>query len=64
MWATRLLTGVAAAALLVSAAPPASASAPSFCSGLGGAWDGHYCSTDVRSERQATATSGWRCPVT
>lgn len=54
MWATRLLTGAAAAALMVSAAPAAGASAPSFCSGLGGAWDGHYCSADVHSERLAT----------
>lgn len=54
MWATRLSAGIAAAVLTVCAAPLAGASAPSFCSGLGGDWDGHFCSTDVHSERLAT----------
>lgn len=57
MWATRLLTGVLAATFAVataSGAPIAGASAPSFCDRLGGNWDGHFCSTDVHSERLAT----------
>lgn len=55
MWAARLILTAWAAVALVAANPPvANASAPSFCSGLGGGWDGQYCSTDVRSERLAT----------
>lgn len=54
MWATRLVTATLTAVLAVSGAPAAGASAPSFCSGLGGNWDGQYCATDVHSERLAT----------
>lgn len=54
MWATRLIAGLAVASATVAAAPVAAASAPSFCAGLGGAWDGAYCVTDVHSERLAT----------
>lgn len=49
---TRLMTGVVA--IVVTAAPTASASAPSFCGDLGGVWDGQYCHTAVVSERNAT----------
>ncbi|MGV0713783.1 mannan-binding family protein [Mycolicibacterium sp. XJ662] len=51
----RLASAVAAslvAATLV-AAPAANASAPSFCSELGGQWDGQFCTTSVESERKA-----------
>ncbi|MCV7239841.1 mannan-binding protein [Mycolicibacterium celeriflavum] len=41
------------AAVVIATAPPASASAPSFCSELGGQWDGQFCSTSVVSEREA-----------
>jgi Protein of unknown function (DUF3298)/Mannan-binding protein len=48
-----LVSAVAAMAAVVTA-PPASASAGSFCSDLGGDWDGQYCHTSVLSERKAT----------
>jgi len=54
MWATRFVLGVLVASSTLAAAPASGASAPSFCSGLGGSWDGQYCSSDVRSERLAT----------
>lgn len=54
MWMIRLAATVAVAAGTVVAAPAAAASAPSFCEGLGGAWDGHYCTTEVPSPRKAT----------
>lgn len=54
MWASRLVAGALAVAVTITTAPGSGASAPSFCSGLGGQWDGHYCSTDVHSERLAT----------
>jgi hypothetical protein len=44
-------TVVIVAAIL--AAPPAAASALSFCDDLGGQWNGQYCQTSVRSERNA-----------
>jgi hypothetical protein len=47
---TRL--GAAAVGALISA-PAAAASATSFCSDLGGDWDGQYCRTTVLSERNA-----------
>lgn len=53
-FASRLAAAVAAIAAIAGPAPAASASAPSFCAGLGGAWDGGYCVADVHSERLAT----------
>jgi hypothetical protein len=48
-------TVVFVAAILAAtvAAPMAAASALSFCDDLGGQWDGQYCHTSVRSERNA-----------
>ncbi|MBB2989536.1 hypothetical protein FHR72_000999 [Mycolicibacterium iranicum] len=46
---TAALTAVAAMVTI----PAASASVTSFCEGLGGSWDGQYCRTAVRSERNA-----------
>ncbi|WP_328351212.1 mannan-binding family protein [Mycobacterium sp. NBC_00419] len=43
----------AVAALSLGLAPVAHASAPDFCAGLGGDWDGQYCHTSVLSERKA-----------
>jgi hypothetical protein len=43
----------AAIVLALIAAPPAGASATSFCAELGGDWDGEYCHTTVLSERNA-----------
>ncbi|MGE2714269.1 mannan-binding protein [Mycolicibacterium litorale] len=40
-------------AALLAAAPPASASAVSFCDELGGSWNGQYCQAAVESERKA-----------
>lgn len=54
MWRIRLAVSAAVAAATVAGAPAATASAPSFCEGLGGAWDGQYCNTNVPSPRQAT----------
>jgi hypothetical protein len=48
-----LVSAVAAVAAVLTA-PAASASAGSFCSSLGGDWDGQYCHTSVLSERKAT----------
>jgi Protein of unknown function (DUF3298)/Mannan-binding protein len=50
---TKVVVGAFAVALTVTSAPTASASAPSFCGGLGGDWDGQYCHTSVLSERKA-----------
>ncbi|MCV7278432.1 mannan-binding family protein [Mycolicibacterium flavescens] len=53
----RHLAGVVAASLVAAglvAAPAVNASAPSFCSELGGQWDGQFCTTSVVSERKAT----------
>ena len=48
---------IGAAAIAVatglSSAPAATASVESFCSGIGGGWDGAYCRTTVPSERKA-----------
>ncbi|GAB3216957.1 mannan-binding protein [Mycolicibacterium hippocampi] len=49
-------SGIAAAVGLaagVIAAPTAAASAQTFCSELGGAWNGQYCHTSVLSDRKA-----------
>lgn len=46
-------TAILLAAATISGAPAALASAPSFCAGLGGDWDGRYCHTSVVSERKA-----------
>ena len=57
-----LLSAVAAVAAILTA-PPASASAQSFCGGLGGDWDGQYCHTSVLSERKATRDIKMAIPV-
>ena len=50
----RVLAGVvAAAAVQVVAAPAAQASAPAFCDGIGGQWNGQSCHASVVSDRQA-----------
>jgi Mannan-binding protein/Protein of unknown function (DUF3298) len=47
------LVGGMTASAVVALAPVASASAPSFCGELGGAWNGQYCHVSVPSERKA-----------
>ena len=58
MWTTRLVmslaAGIAATVTTIVSAPVAASSAQSFCGGLGGDWDGHYCNAVVPSERLAT----------
>ena len=49
-----LAVATAVAATVVAAAPTAAASAPSFCTNIGGQWDGLYCRATVPSERKAT----------
>ena len=52
----RMTVPLGAAAAMVAAAvsvPTAAASAVSFCEELGGQWNGQYCQTSVRSERNA-----------
>ena len=44
---------VVGSVVAVTTAAPAAASAASFCDGLGGQWDGQFCSTSVESERKA-----------
>jgi hypothetical protein len=54
MLISRLVATVAVVtALAIHGSPNAHASAPSFCSELGGTWDGQYCHTAVTSERNA-----------
>lgn len=53
MWMIRLAASVAMAAGALMAAPTTGASAPSFCEGLGGAWDGHFCNATIPSPRNA-----------
>ncbi len=54
MRAIRLMVAGMVSAAAVAGTPAAGGSAPSFCSGLGGDWDGQYCTTEVHSERLAT----------
>ncbi|BBY55678.1 DUF3298 domain-containing protein [Mycobacterium koreense] len=54
MWMTRFVVSAALAVGTLVAAPSAAASAPSFCEDLGGSFDGHFCNTEVHSERNAT----------
>src|SRR5690625_162586 len=54
MWMTRFVVSAALTVGALVGAPAAAASAPSFCEDLGGAFDGHFCNSEVRSERQAT----------
>ncbi len=49
----KLATPLIAVAASVLLAPTASASVVSFCSDIGGQWDGQYCRTSVLSERKA-----------
>lgn len=48
-----LIGTVSVLAATVVTAPIASASAVSFCSDIGGQWDGQYCHTSVQSDRKA-----------
>ena len=48
-----LVAVVAAVVAATVSAPTAAASALSFCDELGGQWNGQYCQTSVRSERNA-----------
>lgn len=53
MWSFRgIALAVLAAGALVTV-PAAAASADTFCGELGGTWNGQYCHTSVRSERNA-----------
>jgi hypothetical protein len=52
-WAGKLAGTALAWTALISTAPIAAASAPSFCADLAGQWDGQFCSTSVESERKA-----------
>ena len=48
-----MLVAVATVVAATVSAPTAAASALSFCDRLGGQWNGQYCQTSVRSERNA-----------
>jgi Protein of unknown function (DUF3298)/Mannan-binding protein len=49
----RKLVGGMSASALVALAPVASASAPSLCGEMGGAWNGQYCHVTVVTDRKA-----------
>lgn len=61
----RMVPAIMAATIVAATvtAPAAAASAQSFCDGLAGQWNGQYCQTSVRSERNAVRDIKVAIPV-